>query len=44
MRLWTTKTLSGNLARLPDKVLVAKEPEPSAALKAREHQSVMRID
>ena len=26
MRLYASKTLSGNLARLPDKVLVAKGP------------------
>jgi hypothetical protein len=31
-----TKTLSGNLARLPDNVLVANKPDPSGALKARE--------
>jgi hypothetical protein len=26
MRLWATKTLSANLARLPDKVLLQKSP------------------
>jgi hypothetical protein len=43
MRLWATKTLSANLARLPDKVLVAKEPEPSGAGLGleREHGSGM---